>query len=78
MPSNNNGIVGIKPTVGLLSRTGIIPISFTQDTPAPWHAQFDAAICLGAMTGTDTADSKTLASEGKTIKIIQNFWPGMV
>jgi len=34
-PSNNNGIVGIKPTVGLISRTGIIPISFTQDTPGP-------------------------------------------
>ncbi len=38
-PSNNNGIVGIKPTVGLLSRTGIIPISFSQDTPGPWQGQ---------------------------------------
>ncbi|MEL6922737.1 MAG: amidase, partial [Bacteroidota bacterium] len=64
-PSNNNGIVGIKPTVGLLSRSGIIPISFTQDTPGPMARTVrDAAICLGVMTGTDPADSKTAASEG--------------
>lgn len=64
-PSNNNGVVGIKPTVGLLSRTGIIPISFTQDTPGPMGRTVeDAAICLGAMTGIDSTDSKTLASEG--------------
>ncbi len=73
-PSNNNGIVGIKPTVGLLSRTGIIPISFTQDTPGPMaRTVSDAAICLGAMTGTDTADSKTLASEGKNHKDYSEF-----
>jgi amidase len=65
-PSNNNGIVGIKPTVGLLSRSGIVPISFTQDTPGPMSRTVeDAAICLGAMTGVDSSDSKTLASEGK-------------
>jgi amidase len=65
-PSNNNGIVGLKPTVGLLSRTGIIPISFTQDTPGPMGRTVqDAAICLGVMTGIDSADSKTLASKGK-------------
>ncbi|MFN1834300.1 amidase [Balneola sp. MJW-20] len=64
-PSNNNGIVGIKPTVGLLSRSGIIPISFTQDTPGPMARTVrDAAIALGAMTGVDENDSKTLASEG--------------
>lgn len=64
-PSNNNGIVGIKPTVGLLSRTGIIPISFTQDTPGPMaRTVTDAAICLGAMIGVDSADTKTLASKG--------------
>lgn len=46
-PSNNNGIVGIKPTVGLLSRTGIIPISYTQDTPGPMcRSVEDAAIGL--------------------------------
>lgn len=65
-PSNNNGIVGIKPTVGLLSRTGIIPISYTQDTPGPMSRTVeDAAICLGVMTGIDPADLKTKASEGK-------------
>jgi len=65
-PSNNNGIVGIKPTVGLLSRSGIVPISFTQDTPGPMGRTVeDAAIALGAMTGIDSSDSKTLASQGK-------------
>jgi len=66
-PSNNNGIVGIKPTVGLLSRSGIIPISFTQDTPGPMTRTVeDAAIALGAMTGIDSTDSKTLDSWGKS------------
>lgn len=63
-PSNNNGIVGIKPTVGLISRTGIIPISFTQDTAGPMSRTLtDAVICLGALTGIDNRDSKTLASK---------------
>jgi amidase len=67
-PSNNNGIVGIKPTVGLISRTGIIPISFTQDTPGPMARTVeDAAICLGALTGTDREDQKTLDSESKSL-----------
>jgi amidase len=67
-PSNNNGIVGIKPTVGLISRTGIIPISYTQDTPGPMARTVeDAAICLGAMTGIDNEDQKTLDSEGKSL-----------
>jgi amidase len=65
-PSNNNGIVGIKPTVGLLSRTGIIPISYTQDTPGPMARTVeDAAICLGALTGIDQLDPKTIESDGK-------------
>lgn len=65
-PSNNNGIVGIKPTVGLLSRSGIIPISFTQDTPGPMaRTVTDAAIALGTMVGIDPRDSKTALSEGK-------------
>jgi len=65
-PSTANGIVGIKPTVGLLSRSGIIPISFTQDTPGPMARTVrDAAIALGAMTGIDNTDSKTLSSEGR-------------
>ncbi len=65
-PSTANGIVGIKPTVGLLSRSGIVPISFTQDTPGPMARTVrDAATALGALTGIDAADSKTAASEGK-------------
>jgi amidase len=64
-PSNNNGIVGIKPTVGLISRSGIIPISFSQDTPGPMgRTVSDAAAVLGALTGVDSSDSKTLASAG--------------
>jgi amidase len=65
-PSNNNGIVGLKPTVGLISRSGIIPISFTQDTPGPMGRTVeDVAITLGALTGIDATDTKTLSSEGK-------------
>ena len=65
-PSTANGIVGIKPTVGLVSRSGIIPISFTQDTPGPMARTLrDAAICLGTLTGIDSTDTKTLGSEGK-------------
>lgn len=64
-PSSANGLVGIKPTVGLLSRSGIIPISSTQDTPGPMARTVrDAAVALGAMTGVDDEDSKTAASEG--------------
>jgi amidase len=64
-PSNANGLVGIKPTVGLISRSGIVPISFTQDTPGPMtRTVTDAAIMLGVLTGVDSTDSKTLASKG--------------
>ncbi len=65
-PSNNNGIVGLKPTVGLISRSGIIPISFTQDTPGPMGRTVeDVAVALGALTGVDSTDTKTIPSEGK-------------
>ena len=65
-PSSANGVVGIKPTVGLLSRSGIIPISFTQDTPGPMtRTVTDAAIALGTMVGVDSADSKTMESDGQ-------------
>jgi amidase len=65
-PSNNNGIAGIKPTVGLISRSGIIPISFSQDTPGPMGRTVqDIAIALGTLTGIDSSDTKTLASGGK-------------
>jgi amidase len=64
-PANNNGIVGIKPTVGLISRSGIVPISFTQDTPGPMaRTVTDAVLCLGALTGEDPSDNKTLAAAG--------------
>jgi amidase len=73
-PSTANGIVGIKPTVGLASRSGIIPISFTQDTPGPMaRTVTDAAICLGALTGVDSSDSKTLASKGKVFDDYTRF-----
>ncbi len=65
-PSTTNGIVGLKPTVGLISRSGVIPISFTQDTPGPMcRTVEDAAITLGFLTGIDPDDSKTLVSDGK-------------
>lgn len=64
-PSNNNGVVGIKPTVGLLSRSGIVPISHTQDTPGPMTRTLrDGAIALGAMVGIDNADERSIESEG--------------
>lgn len=73
-PSNNNGIVGIKPTVGLISRRGIIPISFTQDTGGPMARTVrDAAICLGALTAVDSLDIKTLVSERKAYKDYTRF-----
>jgi amidase len=66
-PSTTNGLVGIKPTVGLISRSGVIPISYTQDTPGPMARTVrDAAIALGTMMGVDKADDKTIESEGKS------------
>ncbi len=68
-PSSINGLVGIKPTVGLWSRSGIIPISKTQDTAGPMGRTVrDAAILLGALTGVDTADETTKESAGKSFK----------
>lgn len=64
-PARNNCIVGIKPTVGLLSRDGIIPISNSQDTAGVMARNVeDAAILLGAMTGIDKCDAATLKSDG--------------
>jgi amidase len=65
-PSSANGLVGIKPTVGLVSRAGIIPISHTQDSAGPMcRSVRDAAIVLGVLTGVDLDDSATAASTGK-------------
>jgi len=66
-PSSINGIVGIKPTVGLISRTGVIPISHTQDTPGPMARTVrDAAIVLGILAGIDAEDKATGDSRGKS------------
>ena len=65
-PAAVNGLVGIKPTVGLWSRSGIIPISATQDTAGPMARTVrDAAIFLGALTGVDSEDALTAESTGK-------------
>lgn len=66
-PASVNGIVGIKPTVGLVSRSGIIPISKTQDTAGPMARTVkDAAILLGVLSGIDTKDLITNESKGKS------------
>jgi amidase len=66
-PASINGIVGMKPTVGLVSRSGIIPISASQDTAGPMARTVrDLAILLSAMTGVDPGDSATAASAGKS------------
>ncbi len=66
-PASFCGVVGIKPTVGLCSRSGIIPISKTQDTAGPMTRTVrDAAILLGVMTGADPNDPVTQESNGKT------------
>jgi amidase len=62
-PSSANGLVGIKPTVGLISRAGIIPVSRTQDTAGPMaRTVADAAILLGVMSGVDWRDRTTAAA----------------
>ena len=66
-PSHTNGIVGIKPTLGLVSRSGVIPIAHSQDTAGPMaRTVSDAAALLGAMTGVDERDPATRESEGKS------------
>jgi amidase len=65
-PSSINGVVGIKPTVGLWSRSGIIPISHSQDTAGPMARTVrDAAVLLGPLTGVDPRDEATAASDGR-------------
>ena len=64
-PSSSNGIVGIKPTVGLWSRSGIIPISHSQDTAGPMTRTVrDAAVLLGGAVGVDPRDEATSRSDG--------------
>jgi amidase len=90
-PAGVNGVVGIKPSLGLVSRSGIIPIAHSQDTAGPMGRTVrDAAILLGAMTGTDSADPLSAAFadaptdftdnlnadalRGKRIGVIRSFY----
>ncbi|GGI28509.1 amidase [Pedobacter mendelii] len=73
-PSSYNGIVGLKPTVGLLSRSGIIPISKTQDTAGPMGRNVtDVAILLSTLVGIDNNDQVTKNSQGKSEKDYTTF-----
>ena len=64
-PSTSNGIVGLKPTHGLLSRSGIIPLALSFDTGGPMaRSVYDVALALGIMTGLDPADEATKKSDG--------------
>jgi amidase len=73
-PSSSNGIAGIKPTVGLVSRSGIIPISHSQDGAGPMcRTVRDATIMLGALTGVDPRDSATANSQGKSLTDYARF-----
>jgi amidase len=66
-PATANGIVGLKPTLGLISRAGIIPIAASQDTAGPMtRSVADAALLLAAMTGVDARDALTTRSRGRT------------
>ena len=90
-PSGANGVVGIKPSLGLISRSGIIPIAHSQDTAGPMGRTVrDAAILLGAMTGSDAKDplsaayaaapvdftSKLAADglQGKRVGVLRNYY----
>ena len=73
-PSSANSLVGIKPTIGLLSRAGIIPIAHSQDTAGPMtRTVTDAAILLTALTGIDPRDEATNASRGRSASDYTKF-----
>ena len=73
-PSSANSLVGLKPTLGLVSRSGIIPIAHNQDTAGPMtRTVSDAAIILGALTGIDERDAATRASRGKSFNEYRRF-----
>ena len=73
-PSNANSLVGIKPTLGLISRAGIIPIAHSQDTAGPMcRTVTDAVHVLGALTGIDARDNATQAQAGKTARDYTKF-----
>jgi amidase len=73
-PSLTNGVVGLKPTVGLVSRSGIIPIAHTQDTAGPMtRTVADAAAMLNAIAGTDPQDSMTAEADKRRAKDYTKF-----
>lgn len=73
-PSSANSLVGIKPTLGLISRSGIIPIAHSQDTAGPMaRTVTDAAILLGALAGIDPDDAITSESSGKSFADYTQF-----
>ena len=73
-PSSANSVVGIKPTLGLVSRSGIIPIAHSQDTAGPMaRTVTDAAILLGALAGPDPRDPATASSQGKAYRDYTRF-----
>ncbi|WP_297704828.1 amidase family protein [uncultured Eudoraea sp.] len=72
-PSSQNSVVGLKPTIGLLSRTGIVPISSTLDTPGPMTRNVvDNAILLSAMTGKDKDDKKSVGTNEDYLNAVLN------
>ena len=73
-PSSANSLVGIKPTIGLVSRSGIIPIAHSQDTAGPMTRTVrDAALVLNALTGIDPRDEATNASRGRAVTDYTQF-----
>jgi amidase len=73
-PSSANGIVGLKPTLGLMSRAGIVPLALSFDTAGPMaRSVYDVATALSVMTGVDAADAATKKSEGKFEKDYTKF-----
>ncbi|MFD1676139.1 amidase family protein [Alicyclobacillus fodiniaquatilis] len=73
-PSSQNCVVGIKPTLGLISRSGMIPIAHSQDSAGPiTRTVTDAAILLGALTGVDERDPTTLSSVGHSYQDYTQF-----
>ena len=73
-PAVTNGVVGIKPTLGLVSRTGIVPIAHTQDTAGPMaRTVTDATILLGALVGRDKSDAVTSAADKNAVKDYTKF-----
>ena len=76
-PSAVNGLVGLKPTVGLVSRTYVVPISHTQDTPGPMTRSVrDAALLLGVMAGSDPKDPATAHADAVSRDYLAGLKPG--